>query len=393
MVGRKKQIKLSDISKKFDDKDSHIFLCFFADGPKWDNIQQIPAYPTGYSYFRPFRYRNKWIDKLLLGILNNREQFKTLIGKEVILCMRFGKGSYKNYIIPIRKVIITGLDILADNYSIFFKMGSFFNFLSYDNLADAAIKIPNKGDKTDNDYLFFVSKITGFSNTNNSINENEIWSRLTDLISKDKKLPINASGKNSVFLRFNTPTIKKQAKISTIHSYHNNHNIHGSLLSEGNSYDLKIYHRIPRLFNTNYSFELNYSYESPSKNIEYDRTLEEYSGNYQTHFIEISPRRPSGTWEEILIEPKSKEIKISDKDNITLYAEILRIPIKIKKNYFHRTKSYYAWIFLFSTLLFINSIINHFYDFEENIFAPIISIALSAIIGVIVFLLPKRLWD
>jgi hypothetical protein len=34
-----------------------LFVTFYGDGPYWDNTVLLPAYPSGYSYFRPFRYR------------------------------------------------------------------------------------------------------------------------------------------------------------------------------------------------------------------------------------------------------------------------------------------------------------------------------------------------
>lgn len=45
---------------------SYLFLCFFGDGPHWDNTPLVPAYPSGYSYSRPFRYRDRWVHREVL---------------------------------------------------------------------------------------------------------------------------------------------------------------------------------------------------------------------------------------------------------------------------------------------------------------------------------------
>ena len=41
-----------------------LVISFYADGPKWENLVYLPAFPSGCSYFRPFKYRDKWLSQV-----------------------------------------------------------------------------------------------------------------------------------------------------------------------------------------------------------------------------------------------------------------------------------------------------------------------------------------
>lgn len=139
---------------------------------------------------------------------------------------------------------------------------------------------------------------------------------------------------------------------------------------------------------------LNYFFKSPSENIEYDQSSVEFSGNYQSHFIGITPRRPSGTWEEMIIQP-GQEMKefTNNQSKIQIYTKSLQIPVKIKKSILYRIKSYYWWIVIFASLFFINSVLDQLPYFETNNYTIMISLILSALIGIFVLLIPKRTWE
>mgnify|MGYP006280762097 CR=1 FL=1 len=167
--------------------------------------------------------------------------------------MRFYQKD-KNLILPIRKIQIIGLDLLTDNYSVFFKMKAFFDFTSIQSLSEGIIKIPKNDSEYNDTHLFFNSNFNFSRNFSTEVDDNENWVKLVDLIYKENKLSINQKAKNSVYIRYNTPIAKKAAKISSLHKYQNNHEIFGDILKEYTSYDFKIYHRVPCLLNTNQSF-------------------------------------------------------------------------------------------------------------------------------------------
>jgi hypothetical protein len=71
------------------------YLCFFGDGRLWDNTPLVAAYPSGFSYFRPFRYRDAWIQDELRKEIDNESQRGILVGSAATLGMRFLSADHR----------------------------------------------------------------------------------------------------------------------------------------------------------------------------------------------------------------------------------------------------------------------------------------------------------
>jgi len=174
-----------------------LFLNFFADSEKWENLVLCPAYPIGMSYYRAFRYRDNWIyDFLLDKIKNGSFEYKSAIigasflGKERI-----------NQLLPIRKIENIHLEKSWDNrYYFYFTFGKMVDFSSFENLEDLVITLPEYDqieNRTD-PYLLIHSQanLDKIIFTDGSEKkELNSWAKYADLISHDEGLPINNKAK------------------------------------------------------------------------------------------------------------------------------------------------------------------------------------------------------
>lgn len=371
---------------------SHLYLCFYGDGPHWDNIIKIPAYPKGYSYFRPFRYRDNWINPTLLKEIEEKDQRHALIGKKVIICMRFWDENFTWHLLPVREAELSIVDYEPDNHSVYFRLGPIFDFGSVQDLRSACLEIPSEErSSAANTLLFRLSKHFPNKSFSDQINEEKVWVNYCDLIARDNSLPISEEARNALFLRFGFPENDTIPPVTQIHSSSTIGSIHGSLLTEGKTYEIGITHRIPSLITRNISIRpINVDYKSPTSNFEISPSSEEMTGNYQKHILTISANSPSGAWEEIIISPP-KEAETQDGAKINTVK--LSIPVRINQSFWYRFKKMYILLIVLWVALFASIVMDKFLGLDENksnVFL-IIGIAITTLISsIMIFILQQR---
>jgi hypothetical protein len=367
-----------------------LFLCFYGDGTLWDNILLLPAYPSGYSYFRPFRYRDNWIQGDLLDKMSNEEKRKAMIGSEAILCMRFLAEEHKWKLLPVRKASITHIDYLPDNHSFYFSVGPFYDFRTIEELNKACLELDVRERSVIGESLFFFSELTTLHNDFVSEEkEDAIWVRFSDLVAKERILPLKEEAKRGLFMRFRKPSREHPAPVGVIHKTWHFGEIHGSTLSEGSTYELVFFHRTPTLIGTRTSVKkIPVEYKAPTGNVELNRSEEDFTGNYQTHVLSITALKPSGTWEEIVIAPKQESVEAQDGQIINTVR--LPIPVKVNKSIRYRLKTTYIWLGLLWLSLFANVVITRLLEGKTNLPLIIISAIASLISAIAVFLLQQK---
>jgi|SRR5215216_5694610 len=120
---------------------NQLFLCFYGDQPYWDNLVLTSAYPTGFSYFRPFRYRDVWLDEATKNNFTSQNGSSSLTNAEATLCVRFSTREEWR-LLPLRKVTITHTTFSAGTYQFYLRLGRFFDFDGVKQLSDACVEIP-----------------------------------------------------------------------------------------------------------------------------------------------------------------------------------------------------------------------------------------------------------
>src|SRR5574341_1075745 len=226
-----------------------MFLSFFGDGPLFDNTYLTVAYPTGYSYFRPFRYRDRWLGPQMLEEIKGAETREQLVGQSAILSMRFLTEHYEGLILPIREAQITYIDNIPDNHSVYFSLGRMVDFRKIGNLRDGCIELPSDEiKKLMGGELFLRSSVSISANVfADSENEDYAWSAYADKIANDETLPINKEARRSIFIRLSKIRSKKIVKVQEIYNSISMGKIYGPVLEEGGSYEMQIFHRVPSL--------------------------------------------------------------------------------------------------------------------------------------------------
>jgi hypothetical protein len=365
------------------------FLCFNGDGPYWDNVLLIPGYPSGYSYLRPFRYRDSWVQKHLLKEIQNKVAREKLVGTSVILSMRFRLKQKKWSLIPIRKAIIRNIDPMPDNQSIYFSMGALYDFKKAKSLSDACINIKEKERDAVGEALFFTANLEiPLKECENDTTEDAAWVSLVNLIAGEKNLPIRKEAKRALFIRFRGISGKEPSKIGTIYKSWSSGEMHGTILSEGESYELTLYHRVPWLLDQNMSLEKSLiKYKVPSGNLELSISEEDLTGNYQKHIFNVAAIRPSGTWEEIIVELPEK---IKSQDGEKIYTANPHIPLKVEISHWHRFKQIYIWLLIVWLSLFASSVIGYILDKKTNLPLIITSALISVLSAIGIYMIQQR---
>lgn len=335
-----------------------LFLCFYGDGPMWDNVTMVPGFPSGCSYLRSFRYRDSWIQNELREKMKNGQKSDKQAFGDAVLCMRFINENNSRLILPVRMVTIEKVDPMPDNQSVYFRMGPLYDFTKVKTLTDACMTIVPSEQTRIGSALFFEAGITVPRDKFTIEREDEAWVAYADLIAKDSSVSINPDARRSLFIRLKGFTNKEPAKIDIINASVSTGKLWGTILGEGESYELVFYHRIPCMIDQNKSVKKSsLKYKVPSGNIELSTSEEELTGNYQKHMLNVSALKPSGTWEEIVVEPQDK---IESQDGATIILTTsMKIGVKVKLSQWYRFKRTYAWLALIWATLFLNVLIGH----------------------------------
>ena len=367
-----------------------LFITFLADGALWDNIALVPAYPSGFSFPRPFRYRDTWVSSDLIKEMSQEGSRSKLASSAAVLAMRFKSKRYEKRILPLRQVTLTHIHYLPGNHSVFFKLGKFFNFANARTLSEATIRLTEEQFRTVGQALFFRHPMDLPPNTFPiSQDEDSLWVRYSDLLSTETSLPIRREARDALFLRFRPPsTDTPTTPHELFHSWQQGP-VYGSLLTEGSSHELVFFHRVPSLISTHKSIKPStLSFALPSGNIEFNRSAEDLTGNYQTHVLNLSSLRPSGTWEELTISPPADGVKSEDGKSVPVKR--LLIPVKVKSSFWYRFKRYYLLLAILWASLFLGTIIKSLLDGKANTFLILASAGAALITAIAIFVLQQR---
>jgi hypothetical protein len=364
------------------------FVCFYGDGDLWKNINEVVSYPSGCSFYRDFRYPDNRIQNEILEEIKHDEQRILYQGRKALLSIRFFNENFKWLLLPIREIEITKIKYMADNHSVFFKLGKMVDFCQTKKLRDYCIEIPlSERDHITNDNILLRSSASidkiKFSKIEN---EDDSWVAYTTKVVKDTSVPFNDGARNSLFLRLSCLPNEKCVSVDNLYDSINKGQISGLKFKEGKNYEIGILHRAPSLIGTNTTIgqqEVEYIYNQTT--LELNCSVESYSANYQTHIIFVSAKNKTGTFEEIQIKPKSQEIKISN--NKTLNAYELKVPFRVFVNHWHRFKNSYIWLILLFIALLILS--DPFSTFSLSI-NPLVKLIFTGIASLIIVYFNKK---
>jgi hypothetical protein len=366
-----------------------LFLCFYGDSALWDNILLIPGYPSGHSYFRPFRYRDNWVQESLLEEMQNEKAREKLTGEQVILCMRFLLEEKKWSILPVRKAVIRHIDPMRNNQSVHFSMESLYDFNKVKALSDICVDIhPSERNAVGGALFFRANLAISLAECENEMMEDTAWVSFVDLVASEQKLPLKEEAKGALFFRFQGISSKKLEKRGVIHKSWSLGEIHGTILTEGSSYELVFYHRVPTLVGQNISVKKSLvKCKVPSSNLELSRSEEEITANYQKHVLNVSALKPSGTWEEIIIEPPEQ---VESQDGRIIHTANSRIPLKVRTSLWYRLKQTYFWVLIVWASLSANVVVDNLLEGKTDWNLIIVSASIAVLSALGVYMLQQR---
>ena len=359
---------------------NNIYLCFFGDRDRWENVILATAYPSGYSFFRPFTYDDPRVSNDMLNEIREPNSRASLTGNKAILAMRFYKEEFRNLILPIRYVTITSIDPIPQNYSVYFSVNQMRDFQNFERLRDLCIEIPkNELDGLSPEAIFFRSSAnTESTRFVDRVHEDEAWAAYCDLIAKDETITISENAKKSMFLRFYEPANAEAANTTKLHLSVRRGPIYGSLLEEGKTYELVVVHRVPTKIGKGIAFgSVGVEYKVPSRNVELSASGEDYSSNYRTHVLGIAAKSPSGTYEQLIITPVQNKISLEDGEEINLLK--LNIPYKVVKSIKYRFLSSWVWWLILWAALGAPAIIDGFVNGDNPVSTALIQAFISAV--------------
>ncbi len=335
-----------------------LYLGFFGDGPKWDNFARLGAYPSGFSYLRPFRYQDKRIAPNVLADLDRRDPTR-FAEREAVICARFSTSDDRRLIVPIRKAIIRHVDRQPGDNAIYFTVGPYIDFTRAASLRDVSFTL---SEELHEDVILFESDIEPAAG--DFIAEDQefsAWSHYCDLLGREEQFPIREEAKRSVFIRFRSLKSNKPVSASKLHVSSQEGARYGAELKEGESYELVYHHRIPALMNTRMGFDpFLLTPTAATTNVELNRVSEEITGNYEPHTLEIYGVVPSGTYEELNFKPSIDEVATDGEQ--TLHTVAVPLPLRVKRFWKHRLKTKWLPAALLLLFLLVSTLSQTIYD-------------------------------
>jgi hypothetical protein len=125
----------------------------------------------------------------------------------------------------------------------------------------------------------------------------------------------------------------------------------------------------------------------PSGNLELSRSEEEITANYQKHILNVSALKPSGTWEEIIIEPPEQ---VESQDGRIIHTASSRIPLKVKTSLWYRFKHIYFWVAIVWGSLFVGNVVDKVLEGTTDWQLIIVSASIAVLSALGVYMLQQR---
>lgn len=275
-----------------------LIVNWFADQDKWENMALVTFYPQGLSYFRPFRYRDKWISKQVLDELGESgTKILTSSSHDTLLCAKF---SSTESIIPVRRIELTHVQPSGDEYYIYFKVGPFVDYRQCKSILEYSTELTGFITEDDRQKLFHRSTYDlaniAFVPKQDQEAESSSWAKFLYLLCLDKTLPLE-NVRHSVFLRLSCLIDRDASKVvipSKVGSSHLKGDFHGYALQEDKYYEAELLHRVPLLIDTQLRLKFfNYKVLSSGDYLQVSPDDLEISGNYESHVIQLYAKESS----------------------------------------------------------------------------------------------------
>jgi hypothetical protein len=321
-----------------------LVLSFYGDGPKWENFLYLPAYPAGCSYFRPFRYRDKWVQAPLLDSL--RTDRGLLNGRELIIAARFHTSPWEWSLLPIRKGRLDHFSLHeGEDHDIYFSLGSMFDFAKDTPLEEMTARIdePHR-DSVGEAFLFEASLEGSLPTVVDRDGERAAWACLADSLCRTT-LPVRDEVRTALFVRIQRPTRgKKTLEPKKLEETQNAGDVYGFSLAEGARYEFTFAHRYPAFIDTdNRMSPVRMQYRVPA-DVEVTPTDEEVSGNYQTHLFRLAGERRADLSSHIVLDAGVESLP--DDSGAMRPVPRLMLPIRIKVGWWYRLRTRWVWFVL-----------------------------------------------
>ncbi len=360
-----------------------LVLSFYGDGPYWDNMVRVLAYPSECSYFRPFRYRDKWIEPSLLELLRSEEGRRELAGRETVLAARFQAPTHRSLLLPIRKVTVTHVSFTPGNASVYFTLGPSCEVDTAVELAKQCLTFDAAHSPPD-DRLFFWATPQVLPAFVDVSDEDEAWVRWTEAIAADNDLPLSEEAKHAVFLRICRVRSKKIAPLEQVYRSWEEGPLSGFSLREGQVYELTYMHRVPCLINTGKSLPKALVLPTTAtKNLEFAQPAQEIASNYQQHVCTFTAIAPSASWEEVVLTPNTEQVSVNGVD---IYLRSVSFRLRVNRSFRRRFWIVHVWVILLGILLVLKETVGPYFAGKPTVevLSGAAVAALATIVGLIV---------
>ncbi len=357
-----------------------LLLCFRLDGPYWDDLIYLSAYPSGFTYEKwPFRYRDKRMQREILDKMPAWDKVGSRLEVDAILAARFMSVNHFNWILPIRKIKITRAYSEAGTNNFYFRLMESRDFRSLSELQQGRMRLPDGEWSTEVDSnplaLYTELDLSSLSWVA-AKDEGDSWAKLVDLVGASETVPMHEELKSATFVRFSIPAL---CPVEALFTDDARGSVFGASLKEGQAYTVKVTHRITGKVRDGTRPTLSFDYRIANRNIELSQPVTEVIGYQQTTPVSFSALSATKTWEDIVIRAlregdssaeKAAEARVDivegSRTEVPLFS--LPIPLKVRPSWLYRLRSRWLWSFLLFVALTIQGAATLLKEFLSKFF-------------------------
>jgi hypothetical protein len=277
-----------------------LVLTYYGDGPRWDNAILLAAYPPGHSYGRPFRYRDKWVTDELRQLLDRTPN--AFVEAEATIGMRFYDPAFG--FVPLRDATVSAVRGGDANY-IHFRLGPLHDYEGR-TLCSACRPFPE--DMSSTEALMFLVKepLRAPAEPDRVAQQLERWAALADAIAREDTLPVSDSSRRGIFFAAYPAKRSRSSRAHVVANTDTAGPLYGYRVAEGESVEVVVAHRVPRLIGSPDSV-LPVPIKITSSNENYalsasERTL---TSNYDQFPLTFAARNRQNVSTEVSILPPS----------------------------------------------------------------------------------------
>jgi len=364
-------------------KASGLLLTFYVDGALRDNAVLLPAYPSGFSYSRPFRYGPHRIQADLRADLADQPRaYERLAG---VVAMRFKDPALG--FVALRQVRLTHIEIAEDISSVAFRLDPFYAIPDGATLADLVTPFP-EGVGRGPELFLRVPQATVERPLSHPEEDVEQWSRLVRAIAAERTLPLQADTRNAIFFHARRPRRRKPLPVRPVHSSWAAGPRYGGRLPEHSEAEVVVLHRVPALDGTETAPRaFDVAYRSSTDDIGASPADETYSANYERHVVSLASRAAGDSWTELVVDPKEEEVAAQDGTPLSVTA--LRLPLGTRVALMHRATRNWLPILLLFAAFFVAAYVAGLDRLKNDRGAAALVAGASAAASLIIFLFKR----